>query len=359
MKILRNLILIFVVTVFALFEISCKTTQSAQKDSIDRNGPAPLAVKPVRLKGFEVSPYWNEQVKTYNWDTDVRIQINAPSAETFDAQKPIRLILYTLPNGNSIEWTVGKKLKEGDDWHFNIQHIGAQTRRLREVMTGENIVVAYLEAKPKSWPNYRSRHEDNPKLINEMVQWVIHQMPYRPKEIVLSSHSGGGSFIFGFINGNRHIPNWVNRISFIDSIYAYSDDSDTRHGTKMIEWLKENPHHFLSIITYLDTNILYNGKPVRGAISFQKTHEMVDRFSKNIPLSCTTTGDLVHWQGMNGQLDIITNLNPENKILHTVLVEKNGFIHAMTTGTPYENKAGVFWADHAYDQWIQPDVWPE
>lgn len=311
----------------------------------------PSSPKTVQLAGFSTSPYWNEQVKTYNYDTDVRIQINAPSVKKYDRSKPTELILYLLPNGNSIEQTVGKKLKPGDDWHFNIQHIGAQTRRLREVMTDRNIVIAYLEATPKSWPSYSSRHPDAPQQIQKIIQSIIAQLSKQPEIIVLSSHSGGGSFVFNFINSQDHIPDWIDRLSFLESVYNYSTTKG--HDVKLIEWLKSDPKHCLSVITYRDYDITLNGKKVAGTISFKKTHEMIDSLSKEFPLSVTTTGDYVRWEGLNGQIDIINHLNPENKILHTVLVEKNGFIHSMTVGTQYENKAGIFWTDHAYDQWIQ------
>jgi len=41
----------------------------------------------------------------------------------FGKNDKVLLVFYALPNGNSIEQTVGKNLKEGDDWHYNIQHI--------------------------------------------------------------------------------------------------------------------------------------------------------------------------------------------------------------------------------------------
>ncbi len=62
-----------------------------------------------------------------------RILINAP-LKGFEKDDRVLLVIYALPNGNSIEQTFGKNLKEGDDWHFNIQHIGAQTRFLRNII---------------------------------------------------------------------------------------------------------------------------------------------------------------------------------------------------------------------------------
>ena len=48
------------------------------------------------------------------------------------------------------------------------------------------------------------------------------------------------------------------------------------------------------------------------------------------------------------------NKNPEKKILHTVQVERNGFIHAMLTGTPYENAGYEYFGERAYLKWIEP-----
>ena len=63
-------------------------------------------------------------------DPGVRVVIDRPEPP---ASKPVLLVFYALPNGNTIEQTIGKAIGPGDDWHFDIQHIGAQTRFLREV----------------------------------------------------------------------------------------------------------------------------------------------------------------------------------------------------------------------------------
>ncbi len=67
------------------------------------------------------------------------------------------------------------------------------------------------------------------------------------------------------------------------------------------------------------------------------------------------SADYTRFRGMNGRIDIIVLNNPNDKILHTVLVEKNGFIHSLTFATPYENQAGKFYGPSAYQEWIQPD----
>lgn len=308
--------------------------------------------RPEPLPGFEISSYFQEQVKSYTFDTDVYVLINAPAVKKFNPQKPIKLILYTLPNGNTIPQAIGKKPKPGDK--YNIQHIGAQTRRLREVLKNENIIVTYLAASSKSWPSWGGVHkENNGQLIQQIIESVKSNLPKPPNEVILSSHSGGGSFILNYLNSVDRIPDWIDRISFLDSIYNYSDEE--KHGDKLIEWLKQNPKHYLSVISYDDRNITWNGKLVLGptAGTFRKTHKLLDRLQQEIPLSTSSTSNFIHWKGMNGQIDIIIDTNPDNKIVHSLLVEKNGFIYTVTFGTKYKNKAGKFWGSISYKNWIQ------
>ncbi|MFA6978763.1 MAG: hypothetical protein WC209_05515 [Ignavibacteriaceae bacterium] len=123
----------------------------------------------VKLPGFVISPYFDEQICMFNYEPEIRIFINAPSVETFDPNKRTEIALFALPNGNSIEWTIGKKLNDGDDWHYDIQHIGAQTRFLRNQSNETNLVTVYLETAQKSWPSWRAKYPNNPELINNLV----------------------------------------------------------------------------------------------------------------------------------------------------------------------------------------------
>ena len=90
---------------------------------------------------------------------NTRVLINAP-LDGFGKRDQVLLIFYALPNGNTLEQTFGKTPREGDDWHFNIQHIGAQTRFLRGVVAQNTIVVAYLETACKSWPLWKKNNPD-------------------------------------------------------------------------------------------------------------------------------------------------------------------------------------------------------
>src|SRR5260221_6948283 len=96
------------------------------------------------LPGFHRSPWFNESVREEWTDGDVRILMNVP--DKFDAKRPTRLMMFATPNGNSIEWTLGCSKAPGLDWHYDIQHVAAQIRRLREIIPNENVVLACLEA---------------------------------------------------------------------------------------------------------------------------------------------------------------------------------------------------------------------
>ncbi|MDE3057784.1 MAG: hypothetical protein KGJ59_07500 [Bacteroidota bacterium] len=312
------------------------------------------------MQGFEVSPQWNEQIKTFTFDPvkhpfgKVRIQINVPAKEKLDSLKSTLLIFYALPNGNTIEQTVGRQMAEGVDWHFNIQHIGAQVRKLREIMPEENIIIAYLEAEGKSWPAWRRKFPDNSKLILHIIDTVRNEFQeFRPR-VVLSAHSGGGSFIFGFLNGVDSIPDWIERISFLDANYSYDDS--LYHGDKFLAWLNADAAHHLSVIAYDDRNITFNGKCVVGPDggTFRATHRMLQRFKKNIQFTFHQDSTIQQYAGVNKQIEFLIHTNPTNSILHTILVQRNGFLHAMTFGTPVEPDAGVFFGEPAYSKWIQP-----
>lgn len=314
---------------------------------------AGCAPRTTRLAGFQVSSDWAEQIRELTFEPEVRVHLNAPAESDLDPRRPTMLVLYALPNGNSIEWTIGRKPAEGLDWHYTIQHIGAQTRRLREVVTDCNIVVAYLESAQKSWPSWRQKYKDRGDLIPGLVARIRRETDLPRVSLVFSGHSGGGSFIFGYLDGVERIPDDVERISFLDSNYGYSDES--QHGTKLLAWLRSTQDHVLTVLAYDDREIKLNGKKVVGPTggTWRATGRMLDRFRTEIPLATSEVGDLTRYRGLEGRVDIIVHRNPHNRILHTALVgDMNGFIHALTSSTPYENTAGVFGGPVAYSHWI-------
>ena len=123
------------------------------------------------LKDFIETGSFNEQeLWIKNGHDSVTININAPLH--FNKKGNTFLVLFALPNGNSIEWTKGKKMKPGDDWHFDIQHIAAQTRYIREADKKNNYFIAYLMAAQKSWPAWKRTTPDSRTIIKNIVNKI-------------------------------------------------------------------------------------------------------------------------------------------------------------------------------------------
>ncbi|MCU0645751.1 MAG: hypothetical protein MUC94_16015 [bacterium] len=113
--------------------------------------------QPAKLPGFTTSQFFDEQLITFKYPKDVTIHIN---------------------NGNTIDWTIGKEAGPNEDWHYEIQHIGAQTRFLRNLVHDRNIVTVYLEADGLSWPTWSGNHaNDKYTLIYALVDSI--RMRYR------------------------------------------------------------------------------------------------------------------------------------------------------------------------------------
>ena len=305
------------------------------------------------LAGFARSPHFDEQVRTFTFEPEVSVHINAPSARAYHPDKPTLLTIYALPNGSTIAQTIGCRQEPDLDWHFCIQHIGAQARHLRQVRPDINLVVAYVEAGGRSWPAWRKKHADSGQRIVELIETLRSTFPADRTTVALTAHSGGGSMLFGYLNAVDQLPDWIERIVWLDANYAYSDED--RHAEKLLDWLQRSPGHFLGVVAYDDREIELNGKKVVGPTggTFRRTQAMIERFGQLLPLNCQTLDDRTSCRALDGQIDIQLLLNLENKILHTVLVEKNGFIHALTFGTPAALEAGALFAAPVYGTWIQ------
>lgn len=321
----------------------------------------PLAMQKVLVSSRTNSPktgvmvcttniHFGERDLNFGLEPEVRIRMNLPA--TFATNQPTLLILYALPNGNSIEQTFGKKLQPGDDWHYNIQHIGAQTRFLRERIKDCTVVVAYLEAAMKSWPTWRKNHEDD--LIPQIVSAVKQRLPVAPVETVLTGHSGGGSFTFGYLNAVKEIPPDVVRIAFLDSNYAYSRSN---HLAKLVAWLKSGERARLCVLAYDDANALLEGKSFVSAAggTWGKSHAMLADFGASFDFTQRMQGEVEVQSALAGRIQFLLKANPERKIYHTVQVERNGFIHTLLSGTPAEGQGYEYFGARAYERWIESD----
>ncbi len=306
------------------------------------------------LPGFSLSPSFQEQVLTFTFEPDVRVHINAPSVEEFNPTLLTALAFYALPNGNTIDQTIGKKREEGDDWHYDIQHIGAQTRFIRLHVRDYNFVTIYLEAQaatvPLSWPTWRKVHTDHPALVKSIVDSVIRIFSLYSPYVILSSHSGGGGFIFSYLD-YASIPSEVKRIAFLDSDYNY----DETYGMKLCEWLKAAPDHFLSVLAYNDSIALLQGKPFVSPTggTWYRTNMLASFLAKYFPFSTVSDSAWMRHTALNGRIKIILKQNPAREIYHTTQVEFNGFIHTMLSGTAAEGVGYEYYGPRAYSQFIQ------
>jgi hypothetical protein len=284
-------------------------------------------------------------------EPEVKVYINAPPPTQFAPDKPVRLILYALPNGNSTAQTLGHIMQPGNDWHFDTQHIAAQTRFLRALITNRTIVLVCLEAAGKSWPVWRKVHRD--KRIPAIVEEVKARFTDHPLEIVLTGHSGGGSFTFGYLDSVDKIPDDIQRIAFLDSDYAY----DTAHGhaEKITAWLKASEHHYLTVLAYDDASALLDGRHFVSAEggTWGRSHAMLKDLGMQFDFANRTNNDgLETYSVFNGRIQFLLKENPKHEVLHTVQVERNGFIHAMVTGAADEGKGYEYFGPRAYTQWI-------
>ena len=308
-----------------------------------------LTIPKIMISDFHTNDF-GEQTVSYEIVPEVRVLINAPA--TLATGRKLKLVIYTLPNGNSIEQTIGKRMQPGDDWHFEIQHIGAQTRFLRKALSEENIVVAYLEAGKKSWPTWRKDHSELAGFIPKIVESIKAIFKDYDASITLSGHSGGGSFIFGYLNAMEKIPNDVERIAFLDSNYAY--DAKQGHKEKLLNWLKASDRHCLIVLAYNDTVALLDGKHFVSSEggTWGRSHAMLKDFEE-LKFDGATNGPLETLSALDGRAKFMLRENPEQKIYHTVQVERNGFIQCILSGTPLEGKGYEYLGERAYTEWIR------
>ena len=307
------------------------------------------------LPGFRPSGLYDEQQMVIeNPETGTRVLINAPLTGFGDGDR-VLLVLYALPNGNTIEQTFGKRPGEGDDWHYDIQHIGAQTRFLREVIGDRTLVTAYLENDRKSWPGWSANTSGYTEIVRNLVDEIAAVFaPWNP-ELVLNGHSGGGRFIFNYLDAYDQIPSNVVRIAFLDSNYGWEDDL---YGSKIISWLRSGRNRHLCTLAYNDSVVIYNGKPLVSPTggTWYRSSVMRDCLSGSFRLKRSERDSLIWYTSRDRRIEFIFKPNPEGKIFHTHQVEYNGFIHSMLSGTRHEQKGYRYFGSRAYVDFIADDV---
>lgn len=284
------------------------------------------------------------QIDSFRIHDDVKITIDRPS--NFSKNRKTIITFFALPNGNSTEQTMGKKMMPGDDWHFDIQHIAAQTKFIRQQLTNKNFIVIYLENSYKSWPAWKQKHSDFKMLIPHLVDSLSELISKKQTAIYLNGHSGGGSFIFGYLAGVEHIPKKIKRISFLDSDYGY----DSSYYPKFKNWLKQVKGSALNVFAYNDSIALYNGKPFVSATggTWYRSHLFLSHLQSDFSFSKSTTDSLIIYKGQNDKVQFYFKININRGIYHTQQVELNGFIHSVLCGTKFDSRSYSYYSKRAY-----------
>tara|TARA_R110000868_G_scaffold5261_1_gene32384 strand:+ start:133720 stop:134835 length:1116 start_codon:yes stop_codon:yes gene_type:complete len=313
-----------------------------------------FAAEPL-WNGYVQSPWFDEQYQYLKPGPEVRAIVVAPRPERIKPQRINRVVLFTTPNGNTIEQTLGCEQKEGRDWHFDIQHIAAQHRQWQSLNERENLILVCLDAKGLSWPGWRARHPDNPQLIRDVIAAILKQIPLKDPRLTLACHSGGGSFLWGFLNGSDTIPPEVDRFVFLDANYSFSTADG--HGKKFSDWLQSDKGRSLIVMAYDDRNVLFRGKKVVSPTggTFRATQRMRDEFEKEVAFQESGAGDFKLAIALEGRIRLLVHQNPRNQILHTQLVgEMNGYLYGVTVNTP-EAQDKLPGSPRSYTRWIQPE----
>ena len=302
------------------------------------------------LIGYALRAQQNtDSIISFMMKDSVRVTIDKPAH--LHKRKTTIITFYALPNGNTTEQTMGKKIKEGDDWHFDIQHIKAQTKFIREQLRRKNFVVIYLENNYKSWPAWKQRQTDFTKLISHIIDSLNDLIPGRRKEVYLNGHSGGGSFIFGYLAGRERIPANIKRISFLDSDYGY----DSSYYPKFKNWLGTVKGSALNVFAYNDSVALYNGKSFVSATggTWYRSRLFLQHLQADFSVEKIRDDSLIIYQSGDKRVQFFFKTNPDRKIFHTTQVELNGFIHSILCGTIYDSKRYKYYEGRAYTELIE------
>ena len=265
--------------------------------------------------------------------------------------------MFATPNGNTLEQSYGALAQEGRDWHFDIQHIGAQLRYAQAHCHDTDLALVLLQSGQLSWPAFRQTTDGADKQIRRLIESL--QANLKADETYLTCHSGGGSLIWGWMNAHEELPASVTRIALLDANYSYSDE--LKHGDKLIKWLRDNATARLLVMAYDDRKVEFQGKRVVSddGGTYRATQRMIARFKQDEP---EHPGEIAEMQSdafVDGRALMLRHPNPKNVILHTALVgEFNGFAFTCLWGQASEvspKPEALLAGSRCYGQFIVPE----
>ena len=310
-------------------------------------------VQTPSLEAFVASGTFAERSRVLTLSPGVTATIVAPA--NFDARKRVELILYALPNGNTTAETIGRRMEPGPEgrpgWRYDIQNIGAQTRALRDRGLKQAVVV-YLEADTRSWPEWRRVR--GYETANARIVEIVNELRVAigaPEKLTatLTGHSGGGSFMWGFIEGQEALPSWLERIAFLDANYSF----EPKHTAKLSQWLDRDQRNTLVAVAYDDREIMLDGKKVvtDSGGTYRATQRMIAQLGSRKAFTHDTLGEFDRYR--NSQIQFLVHPNGANKILYTLMIgEMNAYMHALLLRRPeYERGETVLKTERAYTRW--------
>jgi hypothetical protein len=197
----------------------------------------------------------------------------------------------------------------------------------------------------------KQKHPDFKNEIPHMVDSLAGLMKAKHRVIYLNGHSGGGSFIFGYLAGVSTIPSSVKRISFLDSDYGY----DSSYYPKIKDWLQQVKGASLNVFAYNDSIALYNGKPVVSATggTWYRSHLLLQHLQNDFSFSKNNTDSLIIYKSDNKRVQFFFKINLDKGIYHTQQVELNGFIHSVLCGTKKDSRKYRYYSARAYADLIE------
>jgi hypothetical protein len=300
---------------------------------------------------FRLDEKTQEQIRWRHETNGVRGLILAPMQLK---QNRRCLVVFATPNGNTLEQTLGCQPSKTLDWRYDIQHVAAQMRWLRNQDASKDYILAVVQSSRLSWPEFRRTTVDANRWIAEWVESMKAEVD--ADELVLACHSGGGSFLWGWMNAYDELPDHLRRLIFLDANYSFSIEEG--HDRKLVQWLSRSKENTLVVIAYDDRKIQLNGKKVVGVDggTYRATERMLKSLSSTIDFSDMTEGRFRNRIGLEGRIQLLGHQNPDNKILHTAIVgDMNGVVVGMSLANKKIAPIIRLSEPRLYGEWIQAE----
>jgi hypothetical protein len=121
--------------------------------------------------------------------------------------------------------------------------------------------------------------------------------------------------------------------------------------------LRASDQHHLVVLAYNDAVALLDGKPFVSASggTWGRTHAMLTDFETTLTFTRSTAAGLESCSALGGRIRFFLKENPERQVLHTVQVERNGFIECVLSGTTLEGAGYSYFGERAYARFIRAD----